>query len=150
MENNFRFEWEKFLNGFDAIEEENSWDKAAYGEMEAYCENILVSVMMHFITVDGIITQTEIDTLNKLFDFNFKFEYIKSIYKSMESEIVKFIKNPEEILAVISAANENICRQYITFLVNACDLIIKSDKRIAPQEAVGIQTFVDALNKLRK
>lgn len=149
MKKNFRFEWEKFLNGFDALEEENSWDKATYGEMEAYCENILVSVVMHFITVDGIITQSEIDTFNKDFDFDFEFDYVKSIYLSMQAEIKKFIKNPEDALAVIEAVNEKLCQRFVAFLVDACEIIIKSDKRIAPQESADLQAFVDVLNTLR-
>lgn len=40
----FKFTWERFINGFDAIEENGAWDKEEYGEMEVYCENILISV----------------------------------------------------------------------------------------------------------
>ena len=37
----FKFEWERFLNGFDSLEEIGKWDVDEHGEMETFCENVL-------------------------------------------------------------------------------------------------------------
>ena len=42
----FQFKLEEFLNGCDAIEELDKWDKEQYGEMDGFYQNNLISVIL--------------------------------------------------------------------------------------------------------
>lgn len=145
MERNFKLEWEKFINGFDATEELTHWDKDTYGEMEAYCENLLISILMHFISADGVIKTEEVDTLNQIFGFNYDFEVVKAICLDMTPVLENIIQNPTEAVAVIKAANEKIASHFTEFLVAACEAIIESDAFIAPQETKLLNEFVSKI-----
>lgn len=142
----FKFTWERFINGFDAIEENGAWDKEEYGEMEVYCENILISVIMHFIAVDGKVTQTEVDTLNKLFDFDFSFEYVQDLCNTMDDELDDYVEMPNQLIEVIAEANEKIADSFKMLLVDACNAIVESDD-VTIIENDELKELISNLNK---
>lgn len=146
MSMDFKFTWERFINGFDAIEEAGGWNKEEYGEMEVYCENILISVIMHFIAVDGKVTQTEVDTLNKLFDFDFSFEYVQDLCYTMDDELDDYVETPNQLIEVIAQANEKIAKDFKILLVDACNAIIESDD-VSISENDELKELINNLNK---
>ena len=47
----FKFKYERFLTGCDAIEENGQWDREKFGEMDAFYSNDLVSVIIRLIAI---------------------------------------------------------------------------------------------------
>lgn len=147
MEKDFNLEWEKFINCFDAIEEMTLWDKNAYGEMEAFCENILISVLIHFVAVDGKVKPMEVEKLNKAFGFRLKFAQIENIYSNMSEEINDCIADPDGMLDIIAKANLKIAERFKELLVEACELIVNSDDFVDVRESTELSRFVENLKK---
>lgn len=148
MEKEFSFEWEKFINGFDAIEEMNLWDKDTYGEMESFCENILISVLMRFISVDGVVKPLEVEKLNSIFDFNFDISEVSDICENMSEELEGYIDNPEDMFTIIANANSKIAEKFKDLLLEACETIINSDDFVDTSETMELNDFITNLKKV--
>ena len=56
----FRFQYERFRLGCDAIEETGVWDKEKFGEMGAFYENDLLGMILRVIVADGKISAKEV------------------------------------------------------------------------------------------
>ena len=68
----FRFKNEKFFIGCDAMEELDLWDKEKNGEMEAFYQNDLISVILRLTAIDGMIAEKEVQFFNDVFGFNYR------------------------------------------------------------------------------
>lgn len=145
MEMNFKLKWESFLNGFDSIEEMNLWDKEAFGEMEAYCENILLSFLVRFISSDGVIKHSEVEKLNTLFGFDFSLSEIVEIAENITVEQNDITDNIKNTLSMITKVNSSIAEDFKTLLIDACDVIINSDNSLQDIEIISIKKFIHEL-----
>ncbi len=148
MTRDFKFEWEKFINGFDAVEDMGMWDKDTHGEMESFCENILVSALMHFIASDGVIKPVEVQKLNSAFDFDFDFSEVEDICTNMSSEMKNYITNPDDLFLVIAKANSKIADEFKALLIDACELVVKSDDFADVSETAELSIFIENLKSI--
>lgn len=101
---------------------------------------------MHFIAVDGKVTQTEVDTLNKLFDFDFSFEYVQDLCNTMDDELDDYVEMPNQLIEVIAEANEKIADSFKMLLVDACNAIVESDD-VTIIENDELKELISNLNK---
>ena len=65
----FRFQYERFHLGCDAIEETGAWDREKFGGMGAFYENDLLGMILRVIVADGKISTKEVEYLNRNFAF---------------------------------------------------------------------------------
>ncbi len=131
---NFKLCWELFINGFDSLEHVGSWDVEKYGEMEAYCENILICLLVKSVFADKSIQQDEIDAINDLFGLELTLSTVTQIYEIMESENEDVIDNLSKSLEPIKQANINVYERFKDTITEACQTIIDSDGIVSDVE----------------
>ncbi len=131
----FRFKYEKFFIGCDAIEELGLWDKEKNGEMEAFYQNDLVSVILRLSAIDGDISEKEVRFFNEVFGFRYSLEELKDVYESSREDIEEL--SDEEFrngILLMRSVNEKLADAYRELLCLACDIIIESDGSVYPSE----------------
>lgn len=131
----FRFKYEKFFIGCDAMEELDLWNKEENGEMEAYYQNDLVSVILRLTAIDGEISEKEVRLFNDVFGFRYTLEELRDVYDSCREDVEKL--SDEDFLSgirLMRAVNEKLADAYRELLGLVCDIIMESDEIIDPAE----------------
>lgn len=142
----FRFQYERFHLGCDAIEETGAWDKEKFGEMGAFYENDLLSMILRVIVADGKISEKEVEYLNRNFAFDYTVESLAEVYDNCRAAIgesfdEKF-KNGVECMKNI---NVKLAAIYTEMLGIICDILIASDGEISPNEIQEAQRIKSLL-----
>ena len=136
----FKMKYEAFLIGCDSLEEMDLWDKEAYGEMDAFYSNDLISVAIRLIATDGVITQKEADFLNEMFDFEYTPEELIEVYDLCKDDIGHaFDENFENGITYMRKINEKLADAYKELLCLICDIIIESDGVISESEVAEVK-----------
>lgn len=131
----FRIRYERFMIGCDAIEDLGKWDKENYGEMEAYYQNDLVSVILRLIAADGEINDKEVRYLNENFGFDYTPDELSDVYRSCRDDIGHaFDEQFARGAAFMRSINEKIAEAYRELLGLICDIIVESDGVVTPEE----------------
>ena len=131
----FRYKYDRFFIGCDAVEEEGLWDKEENGEMDGFYQNDLVSVIIRLIAADGVISDKETEYLNKTFGFDYTTEELKEVYRSCEENIGRsFDETFESGITLLRSINEELADAYKELLCLICDIIIECDNDISPKE----------------
>lgn len=131
----FKFKYERFLIGCDALEEMDLWDKETYGEMDVFYENDMLSVILRLITADGSISQREVKYLNENFGLDYTAEKLRAVYENCRDAIGRpFDETFRTGVDAMRAINEKIADAYRELLVIICDIISESDGIVAPAE----------------
>ena len=138
----FKFEWERFLNGFDSLEETGKWDVEEYGEMETFCENILVCILVKAVFADREAAQEEVDAINDMFGFELDINAVSQILGIMDSEKNDILDDPKATFDLIKTANEKIYNEFKELVCAACQIIIESDGLTASVETEKLNTFM--------
>ena len=131
----FRFQYERFQLGCDAIEETGAWDKEKFGGMGAFYENDLIGMILRVIVSDGKISAKEVEYLNRNFAFEHTVESLTEVYDNCRGEIgesfdMKF-KNGIECMKSI---NVKLAALYTELIGTICDILIASDGEISLDE----------------
>lgn len=131
----FKTKYERFLIGCEALEDLSLWHKEERGEMEAFYQNDLVSVILRLIAVDSEISEKEAEYLNENFGFEYTVDELTDIYKSCGDEISRsFDEQFENGITYMRSINEKLADAYKELLGLICDIIIESDDVISPEE----------------
>ncbi len=131
----FKSKYERFLIGCDAIEELDLWDKEENGEMDAFYQNDLVSVILRLIAADVEISDEEAEYLNRNFGFDYSAEELADVYENCEEEVsYSFDEEFENGVSLMRSINEKLADAYKELLGLICDIIIESDDVIASEE----------------
>lgn len=131
----FRFLYEKFLNGCDAVEELGKWNKDEYGEMDSYYTNDLCTVVIRIIAVDGNVSKSEVKYLNDNFGFSYSVSELTEVYASCRDRIDEYFDtNFADGIAYMRSINAKLSEVYAEMLRLICDIIIESDTVIADKE----------------
>ncbi len=128
LSNAFKFQYEKFLHGCDALEEKDEWDVAADGEMEAYYFNDLICIIIKLISADGDFSPAEAKYINDMFGFTYSPEGLKELYETNKNDINTLID--EEIpagYAKMKSINAGLANLYRDLILQACEIIVESD-----------------------
>lgn len=127
--------WEKFIVGCDALEESGKWNKSEYGEMEAFYENDMISIILRLIVSDDRITVEEADYLNKMFGFEYTPEELRELYESFAANVGEdpdaMLIEDYDLLKQVSAELATYYRELVSF---ACGIISESDGALAHYE----------------
>ena len=138
----FKFEWERFLNGFDSLEETGKWDVDKHGEMETFCENILVCILVKAVFADREATQAEVDAINDMFGFELNLNIVSQILGIMDSEKNDILDDPKATFDLIKTANEKIYNEFKELVCAACQIVMESDGIATSIEAEKLNTFI--------
>ena len=131
----FQNGYERFLIGCDAIEETGGWDKEAFGEMDVFYENDLVSLILRLIAADGKISAKEAEYLNRNFGFDYTPERLAEVYENCRGEIGEsFDGKFKNGVALMKKINGKLAAAYDELLGLVCDIVIASDGEISPEE----------------
>ncbi len=131
----FRFKYEKFFIGCDAMEELGLWDKEKNGEMESFYQNDLVSVILRLSAIDGNISEKEVRFFNDVFGFRYSLEELKDVYESSREDIEEL--SDEEFrngITLMRSVSVKLADAYRELLCLVCDIIIESDEIVDPAE----------------
>lgn len=135
----FKLKYELFLNGCDSIEELGLWDKDAYGEMDVFYTNDLVSVIIRLIAADGKITQKEVAYFNETFGFDYTLAELQDVYDVCKDDIGHaFDENFENGISVMRKINAKLADAYKDLLGLVCEIIINSDGVVAESELAEV------------
>lgn len=138
----FKFMYEKFINGCDAIEEADQWDKEEYGEMEAYYTGDLMSVVTYLTAVDGVFGEAEANNINNLLGLDYSVDDLQEIYNECEANINEIAQTGvEEGLELLKSINIKLAEHYKELLVLACEIIANSDCFVANEEDAVINSI---------
>ena len=131
----FRHNYEKFLIGCDAMEEERLWNKEKLGEMDAYFANEILCVIVRLIASDGTIVPDEVDYLNRALGFDYTVNELHAVYEENGEQINRmFDRKIEASVKVLRAARPDIADSYVAMLQSIRDIIIASDEVITEEE----------------
>ena len=113
----FNTKYERFFIGCDAVEDSGLWDIEEYGDMEAFYQNDLVSVIIRLIAADGSISSKEVEYLNKSFGFEYTVEELNEVYKSCKDDIGSYFDEQfQNGISVMRSKNEKLAaRSYIRY-----------------------------------
>ncbi len=142
----FKLQYDKFLHGCDALEENGEWDVPADGEMEAYYLNDIMCAIVLLISADGEFSENEANYVNDAFGFRYSAQELKELYKTNGSDISNMLEN--EILAgyrKMKAINAKLADHYRNMLYQICDIIAKSDGIIHVSETKKLEAIKAAL-----
>ena len=130
----FKLEYDRFLIGCDALEEEGLWDMDALGEMEACYQNDLVGVILRLIASDGEISARETEYLNKTFGFEYAPEELEALCQScLDAFDGAFDEQARAGYRLMQSKNEKLADAYRELLELVCDILKESDG-VAPEE----------------
>jgi len=136
----FKAKYEKFINGCDSIEEIEKWDKKAYGEMESFYANDITSIIIRIIAADGIISQHEVDYINKAFGFEYTLDELTEVHKNCIDNIDEaFDENFENGISLMRRINSKLADAYKELLCMICDIIISSDGVVSQAETAELE-----------
>ena len=135
MTEEFRAKYERFILGCDALEELESWDRDALGEMDVYYENELLGMILRLIVADGKISAREADSLNECFGFSQTPETLSEVYENCRERYERPIEDDfTESFRLLAAENEKLADAYRELLSLICDILIESDGMITASE----------------
>lgn len=124
----FKFKFEKFLTGCDAIEELEQWDKEENGEMDAFYANDLVSIVLRLIAADGNFAEQETEYINNIFGFDYSTEELKEIYRTCAEGIESIFDSEfQSGFTYLKSINEKLAAAYKELIDLICDIVIASD-----------------------
>lgn len=135
----FKLQYEQFRIGCDAMEELGLWDKEALGEMEAYFEEELTSLLLGVIAADGSVSQREAAQLNALFGLSYPVERLKRLYANGAEGLKTLLdETPGSGIALLRARNGRLADAYRTLLFLACDILIAADGTVSEDERAAL------------
>ena len=124
----------KFTELCNSAEFAHLWDRAKYGEMDVYYDNILLGLILRLIASDEI-TQSEVDYLNKTFSLSYSLKTLSAIYddcrdfvgEEYNEEFRAEIKKLEEI-------DELLALRFKELLLTAGLILTQSDGKVTSAE----------------
>ncbi len=139
----FKFKYERFLIGCDALEDGKQWDRETLGEMEAYYQNDLMGVILRVTAADGVIRGKEAEYLNRTFGFSYTAEELAEFYENCRSAYGKpFEEQARAGYLLMKSVSEKLAEAYRELMELVCSILIASDGIIDQKE-------IDALKKAR-
>ena len=142
----FKLQYEKFVNGCAAIEEQGLWDDTRYDSMEVYYYNDIMCVILCLISADGIFSDEEAAYIDRFFGFTYTAAELQEMYGTEGSNIRSMLTN--EVPAgyrLLKSINEKIAAYYRDMLFIVCDMIAGSDG-LHPAESAEIEALKTALD----
>lgn len=146
----FKFKYERYLTGCDALEEAGLWDTEELGQMEAYYQNDLMGVILRLIAADGKISDGETEYLNRAFGFTCTTQELRDFYAGCEDSFKRdFAEQLEAGYRLMRGKNEKLAEAYRELLDLACTILMVSDGAAGPEETAVLKKARDRLQSAR-
>lgn len=130
----FTSKYEDFLIGCEAYSGQGKWNEE-YGNMSAFYQHDLLSVIIRLMAVDEVIHQREVDCLNKSFGFDYSRKEMVEVYKECCDDVGhSFDKQFKQGVSLIQSIDAKLAESYKEILRLICDIMILSDNLITPEE----------------
>ena len=142
----FKLQYEKFINGCDAMEEAGNWDISRDGNMETYYFNDIMCVIVMVISADGTFSEEEARYINEIFGFSYSAEELAELYRTNGSDIRNMLEG--EVPAGykrIKSLDTDMAQHYRNMLLLACDILAESDGVIQISEMNAIEKIKSSL-----
>ena len=140
MSENFKYQYEKFLNGCDALEDKKDWDVSVNGDMETYYFNDIMCVIVLLISADGKFAGGEAKYINDIFGFSYTPEELRELYRTNGEDIQNMLE--AEVPAGyrrMKLINSKLAEHYRQLIFLICDIIAESDGYIQDAELKQIE-----------
>lgn len=136
LSKSFQAKYIDFVDGCDALEECDLWDKEQDGEMDGYYQNDLVSIIIRLITVDGFVSENEVKYLNEVFGFEYTIAELKEVCELCQEGIDELFDGAfASGIKKMRAINDGLADLYAEMLSIVCDIISASDGVVSVVEA---------------
>lgn len=125
----FKLKHELAVAGFDSHEELTDWNMEEYGEMDAYYDNLLITVILRMCALDGSFSRGETDYLKEVFNFVFTQEELREIYESMEDleDDEAFVQSLKKDVDLLWNTDGALCGAFCELVKLACEIIKETD-----------------------
>ena len=146
-----KLNYEQFIDGCNALEEEGLWSVEENGEMEAWVANEILSVIIRLVAADGKFTQEEVDFINDAFgDTSLGFDYsiaeLKEVHNNCLEKIdTLFEEGIPETMKMLSDLDEDAVTRYRELLLQICRIVSESDNEIAEGEKKEVLRLMELL-----
>ena len=135
-----------FSIGCDSLEEEETWDKETYGELDVFCINEFISVILRLIAADGDISEKETEYINKSFGFSYTEEELADIYENCRKELNNsFDERIREDIKLLCAVNSKLTEEFKALVRLICEIVANSDNIVSNGEKEELQTIMSAI-----
>ena len=148
-----KLNYEQFIDGCNALEEEGLWNVEENGEMEAWVADDILCVIIRLVAADGKFTQEEVDFINDAFGdtslgFDYSIDELKEVRKNCLEKIdTLFEEGIPETVKMLSDLDEDAAIRYRELLLQVCRLVSESDDEIAVGEKKEVMRLMELLNK---
>ena len=147
LSESFKLQYEKFLNGCDALEANGDWNVSTDGDMETYYFNDIMCIIMMLISADGEFSDNEAKYINDIFGFSYSAKELKELYKTNGDDIINMMDT--EIPAGykrMKLINSKLAEHYRNMIIQICDIIAESDGFIHVSEIRQIEKVKACFN----
>lgn len=142
----FKLNYEKFLIGCDALEEERKWPVDKLGDMDVYFANDLMCVIVRLIAADGHFEPGEVDYLNNALGFEYTVDELQAVYDECGDTLGElFEKELPESIRQIRELNPLLADNYQEMLSLIGKIMIESDGVITPEEKAAAEQLIAAM-----
>ena len=142
----FRLNWERFVHACGAAEAEGRWDTAELGEMEGFCFNTVLGVILHLIITDGNVAEREVEILNRNFGFDYTVESLLEVYYSIGEEIEgNYLANAKETLGLLTRIDPQLADDFRSLLNLICVIAAESDEGVSETELEELRRLGEGL-----
>ena len=142
----FQLQYDSFVNGCAALEEEGLWTDDQYESMEVYYFNDIMCVILCLASSDGTFSDAEAGYINDIFGFSYTSDELQEIYGTEGSNIRSLLINDVPAgYRRMKELNEKLAAHYRDILLLICDIIAESDGIVHIAEANEIRKLKEAL-----
>ena len=131
----FKFKFERFMTGCDSLEEAQAWDKEAFGEMDVYYTNELVSIAIRLISSDGRFSGGEAQFMEDMFGFECTPSQLEDIYENCEDNLeTMFDEGSANGFTLMKNINEKLADAYKELVALVCEIVMEADGSVVKAE----------------
>lgn len=139
---------DEFLVACSQMEETGKWDVGTYGYAAAYFEADLFAVLLQIMSADGVFERAEAEVLNRMLSSSYTPRELSNMYKSLGPVVDDYCDDEaSDAVELLGRIDEKMCEDYRNLILDACDIVSKSDGIAERDERVLIEKLRIALER---
>ena len=142
----FRLNYEQFLVGCDALEQEGLWPVEELGEMDVYFANDLACIIIRLIAADGKFSDDEVAFLNESLGFNYRIEELQAVYAECGDKIAALFENElDESISKLKSVNPHLADTYKQMIIMLAHIVVESDGVVTESEKTVANQLLEVI-----
>ena len=142
----FRLNYERFLVGCDALEQEGLWPVEELGEMDVYFANDLACTIIRLIAADGKFSDDEVAFLNESLGFNYRIEELQAVYAECGDKIAALLENElDDSISKLKSVNPHLADTYKQMLIMLAQIVVESDGVVTESEKTVANQLLEVI-----